>query len=89
MQKSLRAACAPRRSLLFALDPHADFTRLFTRLDVNDARTTAHRAIFGVGLATAAAQIDRKLVGLTAKRTFDDGGGSDRPLGHAFVCTVG
>jgi hypothetical protein len=55
-------------TLFFALDPNFDFTRLTARLDVNDARATAHRAIFGVRLPLATAEIDRELIGLPTKR---------------------
>ena len=58
---------------LFAFDPDADFAGLFAGLDVNDARAAADGAIFGVGLALAATQVDGKLVGLAAKRALYDG----------------
>jgi hypothetical protein len=71
---------APR--LLFTFEPHAHLTGLIAGLDVHDARATTHRAILGVGLALAAAQIDGQLVGLAAERALDDGGGTARALGH-------
>jgi hypothetical protein len=47
------------------------FTRFVSRFDMNDARTTAHRAIFGVRLPLSTTQVDRKLIGLSAERTLD------------------
>lgn len=46
-------------------------TRLFAWLDVNDARSTANGTILGIRLLLAAAQIDGKLVHLSAERTLD------------------
>jgi hypothetical protein len=70
--------------LLFALYPHLHFTRLFTRFDVHDAGSTAHRAIFGVGLTAAATQVDRELVGLPAERALHGGRGLPGAFGHAL-----
>lgn len=69
---------------LLALDPHAHLTRLIARLDMNDARAAADRAVFGVGLPFTTAEIDGKLVGLSAKGTFDDRGRGVFALGHDF-----
>jgi hypothetical protein len=49
---------------------------------VHDARAAAHGAVFGVRLPLAPAEIDAKLVGLSAEWTFDDGGGATFGLGH-------
>lgn len=46
-------------------------TRRFAWLDVNDARSTANGTILGIRLLLAAAQIDGKLVHLSAERTLD------------------
>jgi hypothetical protein len=49
--------------------------RFVAGLDVDDAWTATDGAVLGVGLRFSAAQIDRKLVSLAAKRALDDGGG--------------
>jgi hypothetical protein len=70
--------------LLFALDPDANLAGLFAGLYVHDAGAAADGAILRVGLALAAAEIDRKLVRLSTEGTFDDGGGAAFVLGHHF-----
>jgi len=57
-------------SSLLALDPDMHLTRLFAWLDVDDARSTANGTILGVRLLLTAAQIDGKLVHLSAERTL-------------------
>jgi hypothetical protein len=70
-------------SSLLSLNPDLNVAGFFAGLDVDDARATTDRAIFGVSLALATAKVDAELVALTAERTLDPGGpASRRTLRH-------
>lgn len=78
-----------RVASLLALDPDAHLARFFAGLHVHDARPAAHRAIFGIGLPFAAAEIDGKLVGLSAKWALYEGGGAAAMLRHGAESIAG
>lgn len=82
-QRTFPRPTRPKALALFlALDPHVDFARLVSRLDMHDARTTAHGAILGVRLALTTTEVDGKLVSLTAEGTHDLGSLAARAFRH-------